>query len=740
MTTYAAAPWHAASFDRFLLDRLPDLLGRRMPLQSYRVEPDGDHALTVTVGMRSENGAVEAAYSPIPRPDADGVFHYKGRRLVVPPIASSDELESADIRCVGDQLFATFEARLGEAPKELAWDEALLRAWLPLDAWIIELLDRAGQRLDETNWLSAKTHLRRLFLPERSRVFLPGHYGRVCAVETPEGPNIGRVLTVALGATIADGKLEIVDFDPAAGYGLAAHMVPYLGHDEPARLLMGVNMMRQWLTPPDREPALVQTGFEPDDPSFWCGRNLLTAFVSWGIDSFEDAIVVSESAAARLAYPARLEPGDKLSNRHGSKGVVSQILPDAEMPHLEDGTPVDLVFDCMSLFSRMNFGLVREAITGLIAHAEGSPAIVPPFQSPTEADLRARLANSGLPEDGRMQLFTVHPTPALPATHARGDDPTPTLPASGEGVGFPPLAGGLRGVEGSERSEGAFSPHHPITPSSSHPLTLSPLDRRSTAGRVYWGKLDHRAADKIHFAVTPGRCQRQGALEFYALKRSGAVEMIREQFNTRAAEREDATTLAERVAAGPILQADAPSPRFAELARRLGAAGIEAKLEGGGLTFRFAPPRGDALQLARPIAHPWLQGQPLTAIGDFPELPEYRAVVEANTNLARVLASSSGLPRVPERALADLEAAVRALFDSLATPEQLRLARASSSAAGRLPRPAGTCATTRSPCRRRSPGRSSALCSRGGLGRRRSRRARSAHPMPSTRGWRTPGW
>ncbi|HLK56329.1 MAG TPA: hypothetical protein VKU00_07180, partial [Chthonomonadaceae bacterium] len=259
MTTWnPSAPWHRASYDRFLLERLPELLARRLPLCGYRVTPEAEAACSVTLTLSSASGEVEVAYTDLPTPDAEGLFAYKGQRLVVVPTASSDELETAEIRCVGEQLYALIEARLGEAPEDLPWDESLARAWLPLGTWVREFLERTGQRLDATNWLSARTHLRRITLPERRRVYLPGHYGRVCMVETPEGPNIGRVLTVAMGAEIRDGKLEILETDPVAGYGLVAHMVPLLEYDEPARLLMGVNMLRQWITPPDPEPALVQ--------------------------------------------------------------------------------------------------------------------------------------------------------------------------------------------------------------------------------------------------------------------------------------------------------------------------------------------------------------------------------------------------------------------------------------------------------------------------------------------------
>ena len=147
---------------------------------------------------------------------------------------------------------------------------------------------------------------------------------------------------------IENERLVIVDETLEESIRLSASMVPLLEHDDPARLLMGCNMMRQWMRPPHAEPALVQTGLEPDAPDFWCGRNLLTAYLSWGTDTFEDGLVLSASCAQRLGYPYPVEPGDKLSNRHEIKGIVSSILPDDQMPHLEDGTPVDIIYNFIS--------------------------------------------------------------------------------------------------------------------------------------------------------------------------------------------------------------------------------------------------------------------------------------------------------------------------------------------------------------------------------------------------------
>jgi hypothetical protein len=211
-------------------------------------------------------------------------------------------------------------------------------------------------------------------------------------------------------------------------------------------------------------------------------------------------------------------------------------------------------------------------------------------------------------------------------------------------------------------------------PPAGHLITASPhqpLARPSTAGYLYWGKLHHRAQPKIYASVTPGRCQRQGALEFYALKRAGAIETVREQFNTRSAEREDAGGLAERVSAGAIEQAGAPSPRFRELARNLAAAGVRARLDGGSLQFDLAEPEGGRFEVARPVPHPWLRERSVTVIGECKGLAEFDEVVEANTRLARMLDSQVPVS-LRDKASEHLSRCVRALFDALVQPEHLR--------------------------------------------------------------------
>lgn len=575
MTTRFSAPWHRASFDKLMNERLPELLAARGPLLGYHVEDGEEHACRISVTLAA-NGAGDITLTfDLPQPDADGCFHQHERPQVVVPIAPSEYLEVAEIRCVGEQLYDYLAERLTEAPANMLRDEAIARAWLPLDVWWGDFLAANAQWLDITNWLSEHTHLRRLIVPEREHVLNPGHFGRVCPFEMPEGPNIGHIFSVALGAEIAEGRLVITDDRPEAALGLTASMVPLLEHTDTNRQLFGVNMMRQWLRPTQPEPALVQAGNEPAAPGFWCGFNLLTAFVSWGADTYEDGLLMSESCAKRLHYPAPVEPGDKFSNRHGTKGVISRIVPDTEMPHLADGTPVDLVYSSLSIHTRMTFGQVREAVLGRIACATNTPVVAPPFHAPGEDELHRRLVEAGLPEDGMEQLYD----------HGQ------------------------------------------------------PLDRRSLVGWVYWGRTVHIASEKIHAAVTPdGGGQRQGEMEYYGLRDAGAFENIRETYNTRAAGRPDAGMLAERVAVGLIEQAPPPAPQWEEVASQLTAMGIQAELVDERITFRFADAE-DALPLARPVPHPWLRERALTAVRLLPGLPSGAAVAESNARLARMLAS-----------------------------------------------------------------------------------------------------
>jgi DNA-directed RNA polymerase subunit beta len=155
-----------------------------------------------------------------------------------------------------------------------------------------------------------------------------------------------------------------------------------------------------------------------------------------------------------VAVKRRLQPGDKMAGRHGNKGVISKITPVEDMPHMADGTPVDIVLNPLGVPSRMNVGQILEthlgwAAKGLglkigellktqqkiqelrkmvetiyngrdedvskltdeevvaLAHnlKEGVPFATPVFDGAAEAEINAMLEMAGLPQSGQVQLF-----------------------------------------------------------------------------------------------------------------------------------------------------------------------------------------------------------------------------------------------------------------------------------------------------------------------------------------------
>jgi DNA-directed RNA polymerase subunit beta len=114
---------------------------------------------------------------------------------------------------------------------------------------------------------------------------------------------------------------------------------------------------------------------------------------------------VIKSVSVEIAELRRVMAGDKLSGRHGNKGVISVIVPEENMPYLEDGTPVDVVLNPLGIGSRMNLGQVFENHLGLAARKLGYRAVTPSLDGATEDDIKKELTKAGLPEDGRVTLY-----------------------------------------------------------------------------------------------------------------------------------------------------------------------------------------------------------------------------------------------------------------------------------------------------------------------------------------------
>jgi DNA-directed RNA polymerase beta' subunit len=106
-----------------------------------------------------------------------------------------------------------------------------------------------------------------------------------------------------------------------------------------------------------------------------------------------------------IAQLRTVSVGDKLAGRHGNKGVISRILPEEDMPYMEDGRPVDVILTPLGVPSRMNLGQILELHLGLAANALNYQAICPPFAGATEGEIRTELKKAGFNENGKMRLY-----------------------------------------------------------------------------------------------------------------------------------------------------------------------------------------------------------------------------------------------------------------------------------------------------------------------------------------------
>ena len=107
----------------------------------------------------------------------------------------------------------------------------------------------------------------------------------------------------------------------------------------------------------------------------------------------------------KVAEIRKIQAGDKLSGRHGNKGVVSKVLAEEEMPFLEDGTPVDIVLNPIGVVSRMNLGQILETHLAWAAKKLGYYAISPALSGATEKEIKEELKKAGLAEDGKVILY-----------------------------------------------------------------------------------------------------------------------------------------------------------------------------------------------------------------------------------------------------------------------------------------------------------------------------------------------
>ncbi len=117
---------------------------------------------------------------------------------------------------------------------------------------------------------------------------------------------------------------------------------------------------------------------------------------------------VLKRVVVHVATKRKVAEGDKMAGRHGNKGIVSRILPEEDMPFLEDGTSVDIVLNPLGVPSRMNVGQLLETHLGWAAKTLGFHAITPVFNGATESEIQACLKEAGLAQEGKTTVYDGH--------------------------------------------------------------------------------------------------------------------------------------------------------------------------------------------------------------------------------------------------------------------------------------------------------------------------------------------
>jgi DNA-directed RNA polymerase subunit beta len=113
---------------------------------------------------------------------------------------------------------------------------------------------------------------------------------------------------------------------------------------------------------------------------------------------------VDEVVKVLIATKRKLSVGDKMAGRHGNKGVIAHILPEEDMPYMEDGTPLELCLNPLGVPSRMNLGQILETELGWAAAALDEWYSTPVFQSATSEMIEERLSAAGLPSNSKTVL------------------------------------------------------------------------------------------------------------------------------------------------------------------------------------------------------------------------------------------------------------------------------------------------------------------------------------------------
>ena len=110
-------------------------------------------------------------------------------------------------------------------------------------------------------------------------------------------------------------------------------------------------------------------------------------------------------AKVYIAQKRKVSIGDKMAGRHGNTGIVSIIVPEEDMPFMEDGTPVDIILNPLGVPSRMNLGQLYETMLGLAGANLGKHYATPVFDGASHEDVLKEMKDANIPHSGKVYLY-----------------------------------------------------------------------------------------------------------------------------------------------------------------------------------------------------------------------------------------------------------------------------------------------------------------------------------------------
>ncbi|MBB4098974.1 DNA-directed RNA polymerase subunit beta [Sphingomonas kyeonggiensis] len=293
-----------------------------------------------------------------------------------------------------------------------------------------------------------------------------------------------------------------------------------------------------------------------------------------------------------VAVKRKLQPGDKMAGRHGNKGVISRILPQEDMPFLEDGTPVDLVLNPLGVPSRMNVGQIFETHLGWAARNLGMQ-VAKQLEEWRENNPDAQ--PGVMPDAVKDRLKTVYGDHYADEIEARSPEQVNEL-IHNIRTGIPmgtPVFDGAREADVSDMLELAG-----LNTSGQSDLfdgrTGDKFDRQVTVGIIYMLKLHHLVDDKIHArSIGPyslvtqqplgGKAQfggqRFGEMEVWALQAYGAAYTLQEMLTVKSDDVVGRTKVYEAIVKGDdTFEAGIPES-FNVLVKEMRSLGLNVELK-----------------------------------------------------------------------------------------------------------------------------------------------------------------